>query len=198
VYSTVTAIDPASGDEQASLLCPYKRAREQAMKRIITFIAAIVTVAGIMTPGTAGATTLIVCVGPEVTNYHPPMTLELRPTSIHAEANYALCLGGPISATGTVDGQSPSASCLTISMPQVQEVVKFNTNQTEVIQYTTSTTARVGGFNIVTLIGTVTSGPHQGKTAVKTVQLTPVPEPTACIGDGLDQTVGITQLEILG
>lgn len=83
-------------------------------------------------------------------------------------------------------------------MPQVQEVVKYNNHQTDVINYTTSATARVGGFNIVTLTGTVTNGPHQGKTAVKTVQLTPIPEPTACVGDGLDVATGITELEILG
>lgn len=170
------------------------------MKRIVAFVAAVVSVTGFTMPGTAaGATTLIACAGPETTNYDPPLTLEVSPTSIHAEANYALCLGGPTSATGTVEGQSPSASCLTISRPQVEEVVKFNTKQTDVIQYTTAAaTTRASGFNIVTLTGTVTSGPHQGKTAVKTVQLTPIPEPTACIGDGLNQASGITQLEILG
>lgn len=172
----------------------------EAMKRIVivAFVAVVVAVTGFMMPGTAGATTPIACVGSETTNYDPPLTMELSPTSIHAEANYALCHGGPASATGKVDGQSPSASCLTISMPQVEEVVQFNTKQTDVIRYATAATARVGGSNIVTLTGTVTSGPHQGRTAVKTVQLTPIPEPTACIGDGLDQAGGITQLEILG
>lgn len=168
------------------------------MKRIVALVAAVVSVTGFTMPGTAGATTLIACAGPETTNYDPPLTLEPSPTSIQAQANYALCLGGPTSATGKVEGQSPSASCLTISRPQVEEIVEFNTKQTDVIQYTTASTTRAGGFNIVTLTGTVTNGPHQGQTAVKTVQLTPIPEPAACVGDGLNLASGITQLEILG
>lgn len=181
------------------MLCP--QANGLIVKRVLLALAGAMVLAAanlVITGFSAGASTLITCVGPEVTHYDPPLTLVSRPTSIHADANYALCLGGPTSATGKVDGTSPSASCLAISQPDVTEVVQYNTHQTDVIDYTTSATARVGGFNIVTLTGTVTNGPHQGKTAVKTVQLTPIPEPTACAGDGLDVASGITELEILG
>ena len=171
------------------------------MQRIMLSVAGVVALiaTNLVIPGSAaGAGTLFTCVGTETTRYDPPLTLTNKPTDIHADANYVLCLGGPGSATGEVDGISPSASCVAISTPVVTEVVKFSTNQTDVIVYTTAAAARVGGFNIVTLTGTVTSGPHQGKTAVKTVQLTPIPEPTACLGDGLDLATGITQLEIIG
>lgn len=171
------------------------------MKRfLMSVVGAVVLISTnmVVTSVAAEASTLIVCVGPETTHYDPPLTLTNRPTSIDADAAYVLCLGGPTSATGTVEGVSPSASCLAISMPVVTEVVRFSTNQTDVISYTTAVTARVGGFNIVTLTGTVTNGPHRGKTAVKTVQLTPIPEPTACIGNGLDVATGLTELEILG
>jgi hypothetical protein len=171
------------------------------MKHVLSSIAGVVALISTQVAATgfvAGASILITCVGPETTQYEPPLTLANQPTSIHADATYLLCLGGPTSATGEVDGNSPSASCLAISTPAVTEVVKFSTNQTDVISYTTAVAARVGGFNIVTLTGTVTSGPHQNKTAVKTVQLTPIPEPTACLGNGLDMAAGITELEILG
>jgi hypothetical protein len=171
------------------------------MRRVlISVVGAVVLVATnvVVTGVAAEASTLIVCVGPETTHYDPPLTLTSGPTDIDADANYVLCLGGPISGSGTVSGASPSASCLAISTPVVTETVTFNNNQTDVINYTTAVAARVGGFNIVTLTGTVATGPHQGRTAVKTVQLTPIPEPTACVGNGLDVATGITQLEILG
>lgn len=122
-------------------------------------------------PASAAPAAAIVCAGSETTDYDPPLTMESRPTAIDATATYGLCLGGPLSATGRVTGLSPSASCVAISAPRVVERVAFASGQVDVIEY---------------------------PTAVKTVQLTPIPEPTACVGDGLDRAVGLTQVQILG
>lgn len=175
------------------------------MKRVAFSLAAVVALVTIgvgpaaAAPQSDAGTTLIICIGPETTHYDPGLTLVPRPTSIHAEADYVACVGGPTSATGQVDGVSPLASCLIISMPQVSEVVHFDNNQTSVINYTTSAATRAGGFNIVILTGTVTNGAHQGATAVKTVQLTPENLPLACLTQhGVQQATGLTQLEILG
>lgn len=161
--------------------------------------AVLLTAAGVVFTGfTASASTVISCLGTETTSYDPPLTLEPKPTNFHAEGNYFLCLGGPTSAKGVDDGHAPSASCVSVSMPQATQVVKYNTGQTDVIHYDTAVTTRVGGFNIVTLTGTVISGPHQDSAAVKTVQLTPIPEPAGCVTNGLETVTGTTQLQIFG
>jgi hypothetical protein len=79
---------------------------------------------------------------------------------------------------GHIDGQSPSASCLAISMPMITEHASFDDGTTVVIDYTFAVTTRVGGFNVVTLTGTVVGGnAHQGATVIKTVELTPIETP---------------------
>ncbi|ARZ67797.1 hypothetical protein M1P56_27400 [Streptomyces sp. HU2014] len=139
------------------------------------------------------------CVGDSDSTYDPPLTLQPRETRVHAEARYT-CGIGPgrtVAATGTLDGVSPAASCVTLAGgSHVAETVRYADGERSEIAYTHGATGRAAGLLTLRLSGHVTAGRGKGQEAHRTVAALPGQLPTQCLTSGLTGSHGRAQLEI--
>ncbi|MEU1313093.1 hypothetical protein ABZ419_29950 [Streptomyces cinnamoneus] len=118
-----------------------------------------------------GSERAFVCTGKENGSSAPGLGLLPRPTRLEADARYT-CSGGPgrtVPAVGHFVGFSAHASCLGVNGPTGQEKVRYADGRTSVINYTSSTVARLSTVTVVILNGTVTEGRGKGRTARRTV-----------------------------
>ncbi|MGK5640729.1 hypothetical protein ACSNOK_20795 [Streptomyces sp. URMC 126] len=148
--------------------------------------------------GTGGIGNGILCTGPSESAYDPPLTLRPRNTRVHTVARYACTVapGRTLPATGTLDGVSPEASCLSVATPRITETVRYADGTRSVIGYRNGTSVRVAGVLTVRLTGEVTSGRGAGSRAERDVQALPGQPPTQCLSEGLRGSTGGAQLEI--
>ncbi|WP_369174972.1 hypothetical protein AB5J49_46940 [Streptomyces sp. R28] len=126
------------------------------------------------------------------------MTLLPRQTRVQTQASYtcAVTHGRTVPATGYLEGKSPSASCITVNSPRLEEVVHYGDGKRSSIAYDSSTSIRVAGALVVRLSGRVVEGRGEGLTAHRTVAALPGELPTSCLLSGLQGSNGEAQLEI--
>lgn len=139
------------------------------------------------------------CTGVETTPYSPGLSLTGQSTVIHAEPVYS-CTDRPghtLSASGSIDGVSPGASCLTLANAAAREVVHYADGGESQIVYRHGFGTRVLGANTLRLVGTVVSGRGKGSQAERSIQTFPAALPTACAEPGgLAQAVAGVELTI--
>ncbi|MFF4738280.1 hypothetical protein ACFY2W_20710 [Streptomyces sp. NPDC001262] len=139
------------------------------------------------------------CSGRESTSYSPGLTLEPRDVGIEAHPTYT-CTDRPghvVSATGTIEGVSPGASCLALVTAGGRETVYYADGGESVIVYTSSVGTRALGAHTLQLLGTVVEGRGKGHRAVRGIQTLPGSLPTDCLtSDGLRQAFAGVELEI--
>ncbi|GHF05711.1 MULTISPECIES: hypothetical protein [Streptomyces] len=139
------------------------------------------------------------CSGEESTSYTPGLTLEPRDVAIAAHPAYT-CTDRPgheVSATGTIEGSSPGASCLALVSAGGREVVHYAGGGESVIRYTSAFGTRALGVYTLRLQGTVTEGLGKGHRAVRSIQTLPGALPTDCLtSEGLRQAFAGVELEI--
>ncbi|MFC8095420.1 hypothetical protein [Streptomyces sp. NPDC057301] len=104
--------------------------------------------------------------------------------------------GRTLSATGSLDGVSPEASCVALTSSRLREVVRYADGKRSLITYSSSTTLRVAGVLVVRLSGQVIEGRGEGRSAQRTVAALPSQLPTQCLTSGLQGSSGQAQLEI--
>ncbi|MFF7729274.1 hypothetical protein [Streptomyces sp. NPDC008001] len=148
---------------------------------------------------TGGHRSAVLCQGPSDSTYDPPLTLEARGTRVHTDAQYSCSVapGRIVSATGSLDGVSPEASCDGQSSPRITEVVKYADGAESLLVYDHGTTTRTLGFLDVMLSGRVVKGRGEGQSARRDVLLAaPKQLPTDCFSSGVRGNSGQAQLEI--
>lgn len=137
------------------------------------------------------------CVGTSAGMYDPPLTLAPRETRVRAETQYT-CGVGPgrtVTATGTLEGVSPAASCVTVTTgTHLRETVQYADGERSSIEYDGGSTLRVAGLQVVRLTGRVTEGRGAGQSVHRTVPALPGQLPTECLSTGLRQSGGWAQL----
>ncbi|MEH0573187.1 MULTISPECIES: hypothetical protein [Streptomyces] len=101
-----------------------------------------------------------------------------------------------MSATGSLEGTSPAASCITLNSPRLEEVVHYADGKRSLIAYDSSSSIRVAGVLVVRMSGRVVEGRGEGLAAHRTVAALPGELPTACLLSGLQGSNGEAQLEI--
>ncbi|MEH6373443.1 hypothetical protein V7793_03650 [Streptomyces sp. KLMMK] len=141
----------------------------------------------------------MLCTGSSNSTYDPPLTLASRRTRVSVRAHYTCSVapGRNVTATGTLDGTSPSASCLTLgSSARLTEVVRYADGQQSLIAYGDGATYRVTGAQVLRLTGEVVEGRGKGQRAQRTVSAASEELPTECLSSGLDGSSGQAQLEI--
>ncbi|NSL42942.1 hypothetical protein HO151_01660 [Streptomyces sp. 8P21H-1] len=140
----------------------------------------------------------VLCTGSSTSTYDPPLTLSPRQTRVRTDARYtcAVAPGRTVPATGHLEGESPSASCVTVNSPRLEELVRYGDGKRSSIAYDNSTTVRVAGVLLVRLSGRVVEGRGEGLTAHRTVAALPGELPTSCLLSGLRGSSGEAQLEI--
>ncbi len=140
----------------------------------------------------------VLCMGSSTSMYDPPLTLLPRPTRVRTRASYgcAVAPGRTVSATGYLEGESPSASCITVDSPRLREVVRYADGKRSLISYDSGTSIRVAGVLVVRLSGRVVEGRGEGLAAHRTVPALPGQLPTECLLSGLTGSTGEALLEI--
>ncbi|MGK5729518.1 hypothetical protein [Streptomyces sp. URMC 124] len=141
----------------------------------------------------------VLCTGGSTSTYDPPLTLVSRETRVSVEAHYTcnVAPGRNVPATGSLDGVSPSASCLTLgSSARITEVVRYADGQQSLIAYDGGGTYRVTNGQVLRLTGRVVEGRGEGQQAQRTVVAASVGLPTECLSSGLEGSSGQAQLEI--
>ncbi|EPH41341.1 hypothetical protein ABT390_27920 [Streptomyces aurantiacus] len=101
-----------------------------------------------------------------------------------------------MSATGSLEGVSPEASCVALTNSRLTEDVRYADGKRSLITYSSSTTLRVAGVLVVRLSGRVAEGRGEGHSAQRTVAALPNQLPTQCLTSGLQGSSGQAQLEI--
>ncbi|MFF7755753.1 hypothetical protein ACFZCP_42615 [Streptomyces sp. NPDC007971] len=126
------------------------------------------------------------------------MTLLPRQTRVQTHAGYtcAVAPGRTVSATSSLEGTSPAASCITVNSPRLKEVVHYGDGKRSLIAYDSSTSIRVAGVLVVRMSGWVVEGRGEGLAAHRTVAALPGELPTSCLLSGLRGSNGEAQLEI--
>ncbi len=138
------------------------------------------------------------CTGPSESTYNPSLTLTPRETRVHTKARYQCTVapGRPLSATGSLNGVSPQASCVALTSSRLTEDVRYADGKRSLIAYSGSTTLRVAGVLVVRLTGRVTEGRGKGHSVQRTVAALPSQPPTQCLSSGLQGSSGQAHLEI--
>ncbi|WP_424888329.1 hypothetical protein [Streptomyces sp. XH2] len=139
------------------------------------------------------------CTGSSRSHYDPTLTLESRPTRVHAEVTYTSCAVGPgrtVPATSTFDGVSPAASCLTLSGGRGEENVRYDDGHRSQIVYDSATVLRAAGVLALVQSGRVIEGRGKGHPVRRTVTGPPRELPTDCLAPGLQEGGNAVQLEI--
>ncbi|WP_190108563.1 hypothetical protein [Streptomyces cinnamoneus] len=136
--------------------------------------------------------------GASDSTYDPPLTLVPRRAHITVDARYVCTVapGRTLPATGSLDGQSPDASCLTLGGARLTETVRYADGKRSLIVYDSGTTLRVTDVQIVRLTGHVTEGRGKGQPAQRTVFAGSSQLPTECLSSGLRGSSGRAQLEV--
>lgn len=141
----------------------------------------------------------VLCQGPSESTYDPPLTSTSRETRVRMEAHYECTVapGRTVSATGSLDGVSPTASCDGLSSPRVTEVVRYADGERSLIDYDSGTTIRTAAILDVRLTGRVVEGRGEGQPAERDVFLAPPHQsPTECAGSGITGNSGQAQLKV--
>ncbi|MBF6045517.1 hypothetical protein GO001_09825 [Streptomyces sp. NRRL B-1677] len=142
---------------------------------------------------------VVLCTGSSDSTYDPPLTLASRETHISVNARYTCSVapGRNVTATGALDGVSPSASCLTLgSTARLTETVQYDDGKRSLIAYDGGGTYRIAGVQILRLTGRVVEGRGKGQQAQRTVSAASDALPTECLSSGLPGSSGRAQLEI--
>ncbi len=138
------------------------------------------------------------CTGSSTSTYDPPLGLLPQQTHVRTQASYTCVVAGrTVPATGSMEGTSPGASCVTVNSPRLTEVVHYADGKRSSIAYDSSTSIRVAGVLVVRLSGRVVEGRGAGQSAHRTVAALPGELPTACLLSGLRGSAGEAQLEIM-
>ncbi|WP_171166954.1 hypothetical protein [Streptomyces sp. I05A-00742] len=148
--------------------------------------------------GGGGGTGGVLCTGHSISTYDPPLTLQPQETRVHTEAQYRCTVapGRVVRATGTLDGVSPDASCLSVSNPGLTETVRYADGARSVIVYSGGTSVHAGGALLVRLTGRVSQGRGAGQSAQRTVLAQADQLVTECLASGFRGKSGEAQLEI--
>lgn len=143
-------------------------------------------------------TGVILCTGDSDSTFDPPLTLEARPTRISVSARYTCTVapGRNVPATSSLEGVSPSSSCVTLSGARLTETVQYADGERSVIAYDDGTTLRVLGVQTIRLTGRVVEGRGKGQSAQRTVPSLADGLPTECLSTGLRGSSGQAQLEV--
>lgn len=140
------------------------------------------------------------CTGSSRSHYDPPLTLEPRSTRVHADVTYTSCAVGPgrtVPATGSFDGVSPAAACLTLSGGRGEETVQYADGRRSLIVYDSATILRAAGVLALVQTGRVTEGRGKGHPARRTVTGPTRELSTGCLTSGLREGGNAVQLEVL-
>ncbi|KIZ18415.1 hypothetical protein [Streptomyces natalensis] len=140
----------------------------------------------------------VLCTGSSAGMYDPPLTLLPRKTRVRTHAGYdcTVAPGRTMPATGYLEGESPSASCVQLDGPHLKEVVKYADGKRSLIAYSSGTSVRVADLLIARLSGRVVEGRGEGRSAQRTVSALSRQLPTECLSSGLTGSTGKAQLEI--
>ncbi|WP_367130557.1 MULTISPECIES: hypothetical protein [Streptomyces] len=142
---------------------------------------------------------VVLCTGSSDSTYDPPLTLTSRATHVSVNARYTCSVapGRNVTATGSLDGVSPSASCLTLGdAARLTETVRYDDGKRSVIAYDGGGTYRITDVQILRLTGRVVEGRGKGQQAQRTVTAASNALPTECLSSGLPGSTGQAQLEI--
>ncbi|MGD3111077.1 hypothetical protein [Streptomyces sp. YGL11-2] len=140
----------------------------------------------------------VACTGHSEGRYDPPLTLQSRPTRVHAGITYA-CTdthGRTVPATGSFDSGSRVASCVAVSGGGGTETVRYADGGRSLIVYDRATALRVAGVLVVVQRGRVTDGRGKGHSVQRTITGLPRALPTACLTSGLQGVSNEVRLEI--
>ncbi|WP_320773120.1 hypothetical protein [Streptomyces sp. CRN 30] len=138
------------------------------------------------------------CTGSSTSTYDPPLNLTPRATRVHTRAEYecGIAPGRIVAATSTLEGTSPTASCIALGSPRLTETVRYADGTRSEIVYEGGTTVRVAGVLVVLMSGRVVEGQGEGQAARRIVPALPAQLPTRCLTSGVTGSNGVALLEI--
>jgi hypothetical protein len=147
----------------------------RAGRSIRAILLAVASLVVVIAPGSPAHSTSpdVTCIGTQHVRISPGLLLAPRDVTLTVNAIYAPCTSasepGITSATNRATFPVPGASCLNPFDPgSGSKTYTWNTGQTSVFSFNRMG-SNLGGTNVITSVGTITSGLYAGATAVEVV-----------------------------
>lgn len=149
------------------------------LRAVAATVAAVLSMAVLPVSGPAASATAaagtVNCVPPSsnVTTFEPPLTNTPQPVRIVGSTQFGPCVSASdpevTSGTSYVEIDSVTRSCGSLLAPTIADyTIVWNTGETSTISGNRTSTIE-GVVVVVTLTGTVTSGPFAGSSVVQTI-----------------------------
>lgn len=138
----------------------------------VTVVLGFGIVAGVADP--AAAEPLIVCQGTETATYSPAITFLPQTVTVHVSHDLPVCLGAVEEGFAEETLGQQTISCFLPNIPVVEpDVIDYHwdNEQDSEVTFTLTTVEHLAGQTVVTAVGTVTDGFHEGAPAVSEIVL---------------------------